>query len=334
MGSEPFNACWDRLERASTHRGNLTTVWNEYIEEDPYDVTLTHQGDGVHVLEVWEDNPIPPQFALEFGEWLYNARACLDYIIWATAAYVTGQMPPPKEHVLQYPVYDTDNAWTKNLPRLRSLAPRHQERLLQMQPFNARTGSNYLKVLNHLARVDRHRRLTISAAHLAEIQPAISLSMNANPTIQWGQRLVVDGHAEVARIVVSPWDPAIEVSVNPRIGIDPDVAEWPELNFWRKFRFGDRLRMIELFLAAEIATYEFDCTGSSRSSDLLTDQYVAECEERGALDPIIMDAAPEVDWGPITEATPSTQARFQGDDLPTGAASPDSPRRRNPRDQA
>ena len=111
--------------------------------------------------------------------------------------------------------------------------------------------------------------------------------MNANPTIQWGQRLVVDGHAEVARIVVSPWDPAIEVSVNPRIGIDPDVAEWPELNFWRKFRFGDRLRMIELFLAAEIATYEFDCTGSSRSSDLLTDQYVAECEERGALDPII-----------------------------------------------
>lgn len=52
-----------------------------------------------------------------FGEWLYNLRASLDYIIWAAAAFASGTLPPPNEEVLQYPIYDNEAAWKANLYR-------------------------------------------------------------------------------------------------------------------------------------------------------------------------------------------------------------------------
>lgn len=55
-------------------------------------------------------------------------------------------------------------AWTRNEYRLKHLAPHHREMLLQMQPFNSDPDAYYLGVINRLARIDRHRRLTIGTA--------------------------------------------------------------------------------------------------------------------------------------------------------------------------
>jgi hypothetical protein len=38
---------------------------------------------------------------------------------------------------------------------------------------------------------------------------------------------------------------------------------------------------MEIFVAGEVAVYEYDCTGTSRKQDLLSDGYRAECEARG-----------------------------------------------------
>ena len=61
-------------------------------------------------MRVIENEPIPADFAGLFGEWLYNLRASLDYIIWAAASYASGTLPPPNEGVLEYPVYDNEAA--------------------------------------------------------------------------------------------------------------------------------------------------------------------------------------------------------------------------------
>ncbi len=119
MHQDPFLACWSRLDRAGAHRSALAAIWNDYIDAHPYDFSLTHRGGGVHVLEVYQTRPMPPDFVLEFGEWLYHARACLDHIVWATAAHVTGQLPPPDEGILQYPIYESMTAWKSNERRLR-----------------------------------------------------------------------------------------------------------------------------------------------------------------------------------------------------------------------
>ncbi len=322
MPENPFDSCWDRLDRVRSHRVALARIWNEYIEDHPYDFALVHQGGGVHILVVEQTKPMPAVFALEFGEWLYNARACLDYIIWATSAFVTGQIPPPDEGTLQYPIYESVDAWTRNEYRLKHLAPHHRQMLLQMQPFNSDPDANYLGTVNRLARIDRHRRLTISTAYVAEMEPVIQVPAGSRTSLQWGQRVLVDGQAQVARIVVAPWVDGTEVRVNPRIGIDPEVAEWAESAFWSKVRFTERLQMIQIFLAAEIAVYEYDCTGSSRKAEVLSSSYREECDQRAPLGPVRRSGPVDVSWGPPTDGRTSSEVRFRGEDFPTGVAAP------------
>jgi hypothetical protein len=303
MLENPFEACWHRVDRVNEHRLALGEIWNEFIDRHPFDFGLFHEGDGVHVLEVWQAEPMPAEFALVFGEWLYNARACLDYIVWATSAYVTGQLPPPNDRVLQYPIYETQKDWEKNAYRLRGLADHHREMLHSMQPFNSDLDANYLGVINRLARTDRHRRFTISTATLGELQPQVAVPAGCRADLEWGQRVLVNGRAKVARITVSPWEDGAEVSVNPGIGIDPEVAEWHESVFWRRMPFSKRLVVMQTFLAAEVAIYEYDCTGESRKVDALTPEYREQCHRRGALGPIRLPSADEVTWSPAPPPT-------------------------------
>jgi len=78
VSENPFDACWNRLDRVSSHPAALAEIWNYYIADHPYDCSVVHTGEGVHLLEVHQTQPMPTEFVLEFGEWLYNARTCLD----------------------------------------------------------------------------------------------------------------------------------------------------------------------------------------------------------------------------------------------------------------
>lgn len=296
MTDSPFDACWDRLERAEEHNSALAAIWNEYLDDEPFDCSLIHEGGGVHIFRVWQTIPIPTGFAFEFGEWLYNLRACLDYIIWATCAHVTGQIPPPDEGTLQYPIYENRSAWNNNLHRLKHLRENHRETLLLMQPFNSDADANYLGAINRLARIDRHRRLTITTGYIAEMEPVVEVPNGCDVSLQWGQRLLVDGEAEMARIAVSPWTDEMKIRINPRSGIDPEVSEWATSEFWRPIRFGHRMKMIQAFLDGEIAVYEYDCRGTSRRSDLLAQDYRDACDERGRPDLIRRGPPPSVEW--------------------------------------
>jgi hypothetical protein len=88
---------------------------------------------------------------------------------------VAGQVPPPNEGVLQYPIYDERAAWERNAYRLKGLHQHHREMLLIMQPFNSDPDANYLGWLNRLARVDRHRTLVTGAARLAQVEPVLQV---------------------------------------------------------------------------------------------------------------------------------------------------------------
>ena len=228
------------------------------------------------------------------GEWLYNVRSALDYVVWATAVYATGQLPPPNEEALQYPIYDTSDAWKRNTYRLKHLAPHHREMLATMQPFNSDPDANFLGWINRLARIDRHRRLVDGTSYLAELNPVLAVPEGTQVTLQWGERVLIDGRADVARISVSPWNDDFEIQFNPRVGIDPEIGEWSKSRFWRGRKFGERLTMMQIFVAGEIAVYEYDCTGASRKEHLLTETFRSESDARraGVMNPIVRDARP------------------------------------------
>lgn len=111
---------------------------------DPYDYAVIDNQDETFVMRVTQNTPIPAELGILIGEWLYNLHATLDNVIWSTAAYVAGTIPPPKQQVLQYPIYETEDASTKNLYRLNGLAEHHRQVLHQMQPYNSDVDANYL----------------------------------------------------------------------------------------------------------------------------------------------------------------------------------------------
>lgn len=325
MEIDLFDGCWTRWDRANDHRKAMTDVWNEYLGDHPFDFNLAHRGAGEFVLEVVQDRPAPATFAVLLGEWLYNLRGSLDYLMWATVARLHGTVPPPDEGKLQYPIYESQRDWDRNAYRLKQLAPHHREMLRIMQPFNSSPDANYLGWLNHLARVDRHRRLNTATAYIAVAEPVLEIpdAPGRQVSFQWGQRVLRGGRADLARIVVDPWDGTLEpeeVRANPRVGIDPEIEAWSESEFWRKIPFGERLTLIQVFVSSEIAAYEYDSTGRSRKSDMLKATFRAECDaRRGRLPPLKLPVAEAV-WSEPVVGRRSTRERFEGRDFPTDSA--------------
>jgi hypothetical protein len=313
MTDDPFEACWHRWERADSRRRDMVKVWNDYVERQPHDIEVVHQGQGVHIIRVIENEPIPAEFAGLFGEWLYNLRASLDYVIWAAAAYMSGTLPPPNEGVLQYPIYDDEAAWNRNLYRLKALPEHQQQRLKEMQPFASDLDANFLGWINRLARIDRHRTLVDGACYLAELRPALGIDLGRQATLQWGSRVVRGPVTDVARAIIAPWDDDAEVTFYPRVSIDPEIDQWSASPFWGSKRFGDRVAMMQIFVACEIAIYEYDCEGTSRREDLLTDSFRQECDARGGFKKPIRAARPTQLWSAPVAPRPTTLERINAD---------------------
>lgn len=296
MTDDPFEACWYRWERADSHRRDMVQVWSDYMTRDPHDIELLHQGQGVHVIRVVENEPIPADFAGLFGEWLYNLRASLDYIVWAAAAYAAGTLPPPSEGVLQYPIYDNEAAWKRNFYRIKGLPEHQQQRLSKMQPFASDLDANFLGWINRLARIDRHRTLVDGACHLAELRPVLAIERGRKATLQRGTRVVRGPVTDVARVTIAPWDDDTVVKLNPRAGIDPEIDQWSISPFWGSKRFSDRVAVMQISVAGEIAVYEYDCKGTSRRQDVLTDSFRRECDARGSREPPVRTPRPAEQW--------------------------------------
>jgi hypothetical protein len=179
----------------------------------------------------------------------------------------------------------------------------------------------YLGWINRLARIDRHRHLNHMTAYLVEVEPVLAVPDNRTVTLQWGERVMRDGKADVARIVVTPWHEGMDIQFNPRMGVDPEIEAWSGSEFWRRINYSERFRMLQLFVAAEIAVYEYDCTGTSRKAELLTNAYREECDgRRTSPKRQPRRASRPVVWTEPREGRPSTQARFDGTDFP-----PDGP---------
>jgi hypothetical protein len=185
----------------------MTAAWNAYLEPHPFDFDLVRESDTTFFLRCEQYETVPLLLPALSGEWLYNLRSALDYLIWAAAAHASGSVPPPNEGGLQYPIYEEQAAWDRNRWRLKALAPHHVEMLEMMQPFRSDPDANYLGWINRLARIDRHRRLTSWTARVAEANPVLAIPSGVEPVLEWGPRVFVGGRCDFARVTFPDRDP-------------------------------------------------------------------------------------------------------------------------------
>jgi hypothetical protein len=295
----------------------MSELWNEYLAPHPFDFELVRQSDTRYVFRVTQWEPVPAELPVIFGEWLYNLRSALDYIVWATAVHTSGSAPPPGEGGLQYPIYDEAAAWDKNLWRLKPLAGHHRHMLHTMQPFNSNADANFLGWINRLARIDRHRRTTVWTARLGQIEPVLQIPSGKMPRSEYGREVFVDGVCDFMRYTFASRQDAEGVSGNPRVGIDPEIAEWSVSPFWGRLRFSDRLRMMHVFVRAELGLYEYDCTGESEAQSV-SDGFRSEADARhasGFYPPVQTPVAEPIVWTPA-KGRRSSESRYRGEDFP------------------
>lgn len=320
MSAPEFDSAYAKLDRAREHQTALAEIWNEYLELSPFDFSLIDDGPKRWVLRATQSEPLPERMSVIFGEWLFNLRSALDSLIWATAVHMSRSDPPPKESALQYPIYDTEEQWTRNLYRLKPLADHQRDMLYAMQPFNTEIpDANFLGWINRLARIDRHRRMTIATARVAELNPVVEASRNDPPALEWGELQFQDGYCDLIRLTVQHGDGPIP-KVNPRAGIDPEIAEWGDSPWWSRKRFSDRLHVMELFVRAEVAVYEYDCTGRTREFNPTTEEFRQESDRRRASStraPIARPSRSDVTWSKATGRKASTVSKFLGEDFPS-----------------
>jgi DDE superfamily endonuclease len=127
---------------------------------------------------------------------------------------------------LQFPVHESEAAFQRNLYRLKPLAAHHRTILGTMQPYrHDDPDTSALGWLNRLARIDRHRRLTVTTAYVAELRPIVGVPVGCTVELEWGERVMIDDVAEVARFTVTPWREGCKVGANLQAGIDPEIAE-------------------------------------------------------------------------------------------------------------
>jgi hypothetical protein len=148
-----------RLDRCADHFEAFRVAWEEHLETKPHQVGLEVDGAGNGRIVFTRRKEPPAALSLILGEFLYELRAALDNTLYAVAIIDSGQSPPPRAAALEWPICANEQAWESHRRRrLDNLCSELQDALHAIQPFQAEFPSwNGLKILNDMARVDRHR---------------------------------------------------------------------------------------------------------------------------------------------------------------------------------
>jgi hypothetical protein len=231
---ELYDRAFARLDRAAGKREEFAQCWATYISVHPWDVDVRSVDcTTLEILAVMRQ-PAPAELALIFSEWLAALRASLDNAIYALAAALTGQNPPPQAGSIQFPISSTPDDFTRQANRLRMLPPHIIEAFEKAQPYQSPCGpeSNLTWWLNELARRDRHRELHVGLGRVDEHR--IRVAPPSGVTITFDENVVPYSYIErelvVGRFTANrPLQPE-EVTVDlTGVTIAPEIQAWAEL---------------------------------------------------------------------------------------------------------
>lgn len=158
-----------RLDRSVEHFEAFRNVWEEHLSLGPHQIKIEVDPAGRGRVTLVRQREPPLELSIHLGEFLYQLRATLDNALYAVAIIDSGLNPPPGATSLEWPICDSEEAWrSARKRRLSNLSGDIQEALYAIQPFQAEFSSwNCLRILNQMARLDRHRAIHFITAYAA-----------------------------------------------------------------------------------------------------------------------------------------------------------------------
>lgn len=257
--AEPFEVCWQRVERAEAHNEAMARAWNTFIEDEPYEPVCTVNSDGTGRLFVVQVKPIPDVIGLELGEFLYQYRAALDSSIYELACCNSGDRPPANEGTLEFPICNHPAVFgaKKYQDKIAPLTDKQRSIVESVQPYNITPGMSprgipfsfhrALGILNDWARIDRHRRLHVASAWADNLQPVFIVPDGTSLVDVRVARpsLTLNHEAQVATFRIAGWKPGMNVNANPNLTFDIAISESP-LPCHESDTLGQRLKCIQI----------------------------------------------------------------------------------------
>lgn len=276
---EAFDGVWDRMRQAKTHREAASREWSTWLTDyEPYGPWLYIDDEGDGTLSIRQFSPTPSAIAIDLGEWLYNLRAALDYTAYALAIFNTKSDPPPHESVIQFPICNSEASFRQNEYRIKPLSDQHRAWIEDMQPYANGSEPTHTAIywVNHLSRIDRHRKLQIVGGHVTESDPIVEFDgegaivfENVDPFVFIETHGDGEGEAVVARFKVVPPSARDQVHANPQTAVEPDLLEMVRARTqevpWLYFPLSKRLLVMEAIMDANIGLFENDCIGWTRA---------------------------------------------------------------------
>jgi len=239
-----YDLAFARHDRAKAKRREFGECWARYISVHPWDIDVRNVDPcTLEILAVMRE-PAPVELALIFSEWLAVLRAALDNALYALAAAISGQNPPPQAERIQFPICATPDDFKKQAKRLVMLPERVVEALEKGQPYQSPYGpeSNLTYWVHELARKDRHRALHVGLGRVDEHRLRVALPPDV--TVQFDETVKpfshIEGEMVVGRFTASRPIHPHEIEADLR-----GVVIVPEIQAWASFRLDNKGRSLE-----------------------------------------------------------------------------------------
>jgi hypothetical protein len=226
--SELFAKCVARIDRAVYHSNEVANVWNSLDISRMLEVAVFVKDDGSGVMEIEQHEPLPEILELELGEYLYQLRAALDGAVYASAIEDSGLNAPSNPAALEFPLCEKAKDWPRQARKIAQLNAGRQRFIEACQPFaepqlepelRILNSNRALRILNDLARIDRHRRLHTLATAVSMGQPLFEFPEGVSLcSLELKDAYSSDGPA--ARFSLVGWKHGMNLRANPNAEID------------------------------------------------------------------------------------------------------------------
>ena len=104
-----------KARRAKIHLNALHRSIEYFIKNYPYNVTQNNQNniEGYQEYFIQRKGVIPKKWGLLVGDFAHNLRSSLDYLAWQINIRTSN--PVKKEHLLQFPICDTEQQYIQKI---------------------------------------------------------------------------------------------------------------------------------------------------------------------------------------------------------------------------
>jgi len=195
-----------KLARVRELLESLDSTLQTFREEHPYRTEVsTNADDTKHFVHVFGVDQVSTDAGLVAGEILYHLRSVLDQMVYALVKANGGK---PGNHT-EFPIFSDPAGFQKGgVSKLRGVSPQARQAIESLQPYQTSLPSidewairraiqsNPLFILNELARIDRHRFMSVVRAFI-EMQVPVMTPGHDRPNRGGGTSVVLSDGLQI-----------------------------------------------------------------------------------------------------------------------------------------